>query len=138
MLSWVSLHHHTTHSSYNHCRQSHENVQRTKARTYQDGDGEHELVGCSDGAAEVGGSYLWQVHGTEAGIQPVIDADDETGGDQHLVGGGHLAEPEENGSDEGEGVIDEEATLASEPGEEEGQRLDRDLIVSCIVWDGNV
>lgn len=73
----------------------------------QDSHHHTELVQGPKGAAEGSGRHLTHIHGSQAGEEAAEQADDQTAGDHHLVGGADGGEAHEEATDHGQRVDQE-------------------------------
>ena len=81
----------------------------------ENGHGDNQLVDGADGSAQRHWRNLRQVHRGQAGVESGVDADDEAAGDEHLVAAGHLGEAHEEGGDDHQDIVEEQAALPTQP-----------------------
>lgn len=93
----------------------------------QDAHHHTQLVQGAKGSSEGSGRHLAHVHGSQAGEEPAEQADDQTAGNYHLVGGADGGEAHEEAADHSQRVDQEHGATPEEEDEEEGrdQRKER-------------
>lgn len=102
----------------------------------QDAHNHTELVQGAEGSSEGSGWHLAHIHRSQAGKETAEQADDQTTGDHHLIGGAHGGEAHEEAADHRQRVHQEHgATPEEEEEEEEEEGQEEKQITWLLNWN---